>query len=310
MRSVSKHVTRGPRLALAVGLAAMLTGTPLHAQVDFETTEIADGVYQFRWIGHNGMFVTTDDGVVAIDPIGVDAASVFASEIRRIAPGAPLAAIVYSHSDADHSTGAAALMEAMGQEGVPIIAHQNALAPIRARASADQPMPNATFSDELRWQIGSRWIEFHYLGPSHTDNMVVPFIPDVGVAFSVDFVALDRMGYQDLPGWQFPEFFDAVSSLLDIPFQTMVFGHGPPGDRAAIQRQIAYYDDLTAAVRAAFAQGLTEDQAAQRVHLDQYADWDNYEDWFPLNVRAVYRWVAEDASTDPRFVPEATISDD
>jgi glyoxylase-like metal-dependent hydrolase (beta-lactamase superfamily II) len=300
---------RRPLLTLVIALVAMLSSAPLCAQDNFETTQIADGVYQFRWIGHNAMFVTTDDGVVVFDPINVDAASVFATEIQRIAPGSPLAAIVYSHSDADHSTGAATLMDAMGQEGVTIIAHQNALAPIRARASADQPVPNATFSDELRWQIGGRWIELHYLGPSHTDNMVVPFIPDVGVAFAVDFVSLDRMGYQDLPGWIFPEFFDAVASLLDLPFETMVFGHGPTGDRAAIHRQITYYDDLTAAVRAAFSEGLTEDQAAQRVRLDQYSDWDSYEDWFPLNVRAVYRWVAEQAQAGQRLGSGSIISD-
>ncbi len=46
------------------------------------------------------------------------------------------------------------------------------------------------------------------------------------------------------------------------------------------------------AVLGAVADGLTEDQAAQRIRLDQYSDWDRYEDWFPMNVRGVYRWVA------------------
>ena len=72
----------------------------------------------------------------------------------------------------------------------------------------------------------------------------------------------------------------------------MVFGHGPPGDRAAIHRQVVYYDDLTTAVRRAVADGLTEDQAAQRIRLDQYSSWGRYDDWFPMNVRGVYRWVA------------------
>ena len=162
------------------------------AQDNYETTEIADGVYQFRWIAHNAMFVTTDDGVVVFDTIGVDAARQLAAEIQSTAPGSPLIAIVYSHSDADHATGAGALMEAMGQTGVPIIAHELAVAPIEARGSADQPAPTVTFADTLRFQMGGRWIELHYLGPSHTDNIAVPFIPDVGVAFAVDFASNDR----------------------------------------------------------------------------------------------------------------------
>ena len=281
------------RAVLAVSLS-LATAMGAAAQDRYETTEIADGVYQFRWMFHNAMFVTTDDGVVVFDTIGVDAARQLAAEIQRTAPGSPLAGIVYSHSDADHATGAAALVEAMGQTGVPIIAHELAVAPIEARASADQPAPTITFAEKLRFQMGGRWIELHYLGPSHTDNIAVGYIPDVAVAFAVDFVSNDRPGYQDLATWHFPEFFDAVSGLLGIPFETIVFGHGPPGDRTAIQRQIAYYDDLTAAVRDAVATGLTEDEAAESVRLETYAGWGNYDQWFPLNVRGVYRWLVGD----------------
>ena len=284
-------VSLATRAVLAVCLS-LATAMGAAAQDRYETTEIADGVHQFRWLFHNAMFVTTDDGVVVFDTIGVDAARQLAAEIQRTAPGSPLAAIVYSHSDADHATGAAALAEAMGQTGVPIIAHELAVAPIEARASADQPAPTITFADKLRFRMGGRWIELHYLGPSHTDNIAVAYIPDVAVAFAVDFVSNDRPGYQDLATWHFPEFFDAVSGLLGIPFETIVFGHGPPGDRTAIQRQIAYYDDLTAAVRDAVANGLTEDEAAERVRLDAYAGWGNYDQWFPLNVRGLYRWLA------------------
>lgn len=280
------------RLFAVTSLSMLLVVPGAHAQDDYETTEIADGVYQFRWIGHNGMFVTTDAGVVAFDPIGVEAARRFASEISRIAPGSPLAGIVYSHSDADHATGAAALMEAMGQTGVPIIAHEAAVAPVEARGDPNQPPPNVTFSDKLRFQIGSRWIELYYLGPSHTDNIAVPFIPDAGVVFVVDFASFDRVGYQDLASWHFPDFFDALTGLLGIPFETVIFGHGPLGDRATIQRQIAYYDDLTAAVRQAHDAGWTEDQAAERIRLEAYSSWGQYDAWFPLNVRGVYRWVA------------------
>lgn len=277
--------------ALQLILLATTTSS-LAAQTPYETTRIADGVYQFRWQGHNGMFVVGDGEVAVFDPIGVEPAHRFAAEIQRVAPGLPLAAIVYSHSDADHATGAGALISAMGGSNVPIIAHEAAVAPIRERGDPDQPLPTVTFAERMTFLVGGREVQLHYLGPSHTDNMIVPFVPDVGVAFAVDFVSNDRMGYQDLPGWHFPAFYDALAGLLRIPFDTMVFGHGPPGGRDAIQRQIAYYDDLTAAVRDAVARGWSEDQAATGLELPRYSDWDQYEAWFPLNVRGVYRWVA------------------
>ena len=63
-------------------------------------------------------------------------------------------------------------------------------------------------------------------------------------------------------------------------------------DRTAVQRQIAYYDDLTSAVRAAVEIGWSEDQAAGEIRLPDYEAWGQYEAWFPMNVRGVYRWLA------------------
>jgi glyoxylase-like metal-dependent hydrolase (beta-lactamase superfamily II) len=256
---------------------------------NYETTAAAEGIYSFRWVGHNGMFVVTPAGVVAFDPISVEAAATFASEIKRIAPGQPLVAVVYSHSDADHATGARAMISAMGQENVPIIAHELAVEPIRSRGNPEQPEPTVTFARRMAFAPGGRRIELHYLGRSHTDNMLVGFVPDAGIAFAVDFVAKDRMGYRDLASFYFPDQLNAIHRLLDLPFQTVMFGHGPPGDRAVIQRQLTYYDDLRAAVQAAIRKGLTEDQAAEQIRLEEYSSWGQYEAWFTMNVRGLYR---------------------
>jgi glyoxylase-like metal-dependent hydrolase (beta-lactamase superfamily II) len=122
--------------------------------------------------------------------------------------------------------------------------------------------------------------------------MIVGLVPDVDVAFAVDFVNHDRMGYRDLSSFQFPGQFEAIERLLALDFQTIVFGHGPTGDRGSVERQLAYYRDLERAVRAAVAEGMTEDQAAERVRLPMYEDWGQYGDWFPMNVRGMYRWVS------------------
>jgi glyoxylase-like metal-dependent hydrolase (beta-lactamase superfamily II) len=236
------------------------------------------------------LFVADGNQVVAFDPISSEAAATFASEIKRIVPRAHLAGIVYSHSDADHSTGATTLMAAFEREDVPIVAHELASAPIRERADPDQPEPTVTFAERLMFHVGDRRVELHYLGPSHTDNIAVGFIPDVRVAFAVDFVNNDRTGYRELPRWHFPEFFDALARMLDIPFEIVVFGHGEPGGRGAIQRQIAYYDDLRSAVRRGIEAGMTEDELAESIELPAYAGFGRYKEWMPLNARAIYRW--------------------
>ena len=256
------------------------------APPQFETTEVAEGVYQFRWIGHNALFAVTSEGVFAFDPISVEAAATYAEEIRRVAPGAELAAIVYSHNHADHATGAEVLREAFGAD-VPIYAHANADAPLREAANPDLPPPTATFDETMTLAGGE--IELHYLGRSHSDDIAVGFLPAHSLAFAVDFVSRDRFGYQDLASFHFPDQFGAIEGLLEIPFETIVFGHGPPGDRAAIERQLTYYRDLDAAVRDAVGAGLSEDETAETVLMEDYSHWDRYDDWRELNVRGMHR---------------------
>lgn len=256
------------------------------APPQFETTEVAEGVYQFRWIGHNTLFAVTSEGIVAFDPISVEAAEVYAEEIRRVAPEAELAAIVYSHNHADHATGAPVLREAFGAD-VPIYAHRNADAPLREAADPDLPPPTVTFDETMTLAGGE--IELHYLGPSHGDDIAVGFLPTHDLAFAVDFVSRDRFGYQDLASLHFPDLFGAIEGLLGIPFETIVFGHGPPGDRAAVERQLTYYRDLDAAVRGAVEAGLSEDETAETVLMEDYRHWDRYDDWRELNVRGMHR---------------------
>ena len=216
---------------LSLVVAAASSGAQ---QAPYETTRVAEGVYKFRWQGHNTLFVVTPRGVVAFDPISTAAATTYAAEIKRVAPGVPLAAVVYSHSDADHATGASALITGMGQQNVPIIAHEVAVAPIRSAGSQDLPLPTMTFAKRLSLDHLGRRVELHYLGRSHTDNMLVGFVPDAGIVFAVDFVSNDRVGFQQLPGYYFPDLFDALTGLLNLPFTTVVFGHGPDGDHVYV----------------------------------------------------------------------------
>lgn len=281
------------RHVLAAVTSSLLCTASLVAQAaDYETTRIADGVYQFRWQGHNGFFVVTPSGVLAADPISPEAAAQYAREIKKVAPDAPLLAIVYSHEDADHATGAPALMEGMGVPWVPIIAQRNAAPNIARAGSTDLPVPTVTYQRFLGMSLGGRQVELHYLGANHSDNSTVIYVPDARVAFAVDFVSHDRVGFRDLPGWHFDAFYRSMPRLLELGFETMVFGHGPAGDRSSIHRQIRYYDDIKAAVASALAEGWSEDRAAAEIRLLEYADWGRYEAWFPLNVRAIYRWMA------------------
>ncbi len=290
--------------AILVGvlLGSLVTPEVVGQAPEFETMRVGEGVYQFRFRGHNSFFVVTSDGVVAFDPISTEAARPYAREIRRVAPASPLLAVVYSHDHADHTTGAGVLREELaGGLHVPIVAHESARTKVEAAGDSDHLPPDMTFSSQMTLWLGGRRLELHYLGKSHSDNMIVALLPDEKIAFAVDFVSNDRVGYRDLPDYYFPDFFEALERLQALDFDTIVFGHGPPGDREAVDRQIQYYSDVRNAVTGAFRRGLSEDEAAAQIRLPAYSGWGAYDDWFELNVRAIYQWVAGSQHTpDPR----------
>lgn len=274
-------------------LLTLLTVTPVFAQQpDFETTAVGDEVYQFRYQGHNTFFVVNDEGVIAFDPISTTAAEAYAKEIQRVAPEKPLQAIVYSHHHADHVTGARVLQEALGANAA-IIAHEAAHAHLVEANNPDLPPPTLTLSDQMTLHLGGRTLELHYLGRNHSDNTLVAVLPEDRIAFAVDFVSHDRVGYRELPDFHFPDHFESLRRLHDLPFDTIVFGHGERGDKSSIERQVQYYDALRAAVEEAVRSGQTEDEAAASIELPAFSEWGRYDDWFSMNVRAVYRWAAE-----------------
>ncbi|MFQ5530809.1 MAG: MBL fold metallo-hydrolase [Gemmatimonadota bacterium] len=277
-------------LALTLVASPAASQEPADAPPAFETTEVADGVYLFRHMFHNSLFVVTPDGVIAFDPQSPDAAEHYAAEIQRVAPGKTLLALVYSHDHADHISGGPTLFAALGE--APIIAHDNAYAKLVAAEDAARPIPDITLTEKAVLRMGGRTIELHYLGKAHSDNMLVAFLPDARLAFAVDFVSHDGVGYRTLGDWHYPELYGTMERLQQIPFETIVFGHGPAGDRSSIDRQLQYYRDLRDAVQASIDAGASKEEAIEQVDLEQYHDWRAYGEWFSMNVDKMYDWLS------------------
>jgi len=113
-------VMRSAGLLFGMVIAFMASVLPAFGQAPpYETTKITDGVYQFRFRGHNGLFVVGNDAVLAVDAISVEAAKIFVTEIKKVTQK-PIRYLVYSHNHFDHITGGAAFGK------VEIIAHQKA----------------------------------------------------------------------------------------------------------------------------------------------------------------------------------------
>ncbi len=273
---------------------------PQNRDDDVEWYSIANNVYQLRYEHHYTLFVVTDKGVVAFDPLSDEAAEHYVHAIKTVAPGQPLLAVIYSHWHTDHATGANVLRRAFGGD-VPIIAHERTLARLKELDDNAIPLPTRTVTDKGETlRFGDTDIELHYIGYGHTDTLLVARLPKQKMVYVVDFASRDSVGWREMPGWPLDELIAMQRRLLDLDFDKVAFGHGRagPGDRETIKRQTLYYENLLGEARSAIREGLSEDDAVIRAAYDlpQYRGWGNYKRWFRLNVRGAYRWVQEHES--------------
>lgn len=187
----------------------------------------------------NAAFVVTPAGVVVIDALGSPAlAEQLMTEIRKVTP-LPVTHVIVTHYHADHIYG----LQAFKDKGARIIAHQAAreylnsdTARLRLIASRKDLAP--WIDESTRLVPADEWISgpselvvggvrfvLQPVGPSHTPEDVVVYLPEEKVLFAGDLVFRSRIpfvGQADSGHW-----IKALDTLLTFDAKVIVPGHGP-----------------------------------------------------------------------------------
>ena len=188
----------------------------------------------------NAGFIVTDDGVVVVDALGSPAlAEELLAEIRRVT-SEPVRYVIVTHYHADHIYG----LQAFKAAGATILAHRagreylnSDTAQKRLEASRLElgpwvddktrlvPADRWLDQDETRLRVGSYDILIRHVGPAHTPEDVVVFVPTLGVLFSGDLFFRGRIpfvGQADSRLW-----ITSLERLIDYKPRVVVPGHGP-----------------------------------------------------------------------------------
>lgn len=247
-------------------------------------TQVAGDLYRFQNGAHYSVFLVTEAGIIASDPLNREAALWLKDELASRF-GQPVRYVVYSHDHADHIGGG----EVFDDEAV-IIAHENAKATIigEKRPTA---IPEVVFSDRLNIELGGQTVELIYVGRGHSDNTLVMHFPNERAVFAVDFISVDRMPYQNLTDSYFPDWVDAIKRVEDIDFDILIPGHGPIGTKADATEHREYLEALYVAVLRATREGQSLEEMQQSIRLDEFSHLERYEEWLPLNIEGVHRQV-------------------
>jgi glyoxylase-like metal-dependent hydrolase (beta-lactamase superfamily II) len=192
----------------------------------------------------NAAFVVTPAGVVIIDALGSPAlADQLMAEIRKVTP-LPLTHVIVTHYHADHIYG----LQSFKDQGARIVAHRAAkeylnsdTAQIRLEASRQTLAPwidSATrlipaddwIDGPIDLLVGGVRFSVQPVGPSHTPEDLVVYLPNEKILFAGDLVFRGRIPYvgqADSGHW-----IKALQTLLAFETETIVPGHGPLSSQA------------------------------------------------------------------------------
>lgn len=188
----------------------------------------------------NAGFVVTDDGVVVIDALGSPVlATELLAEIRRITPQ-PVRYVIATHYHADHIYG----LQVFKDAGATVLAHAEAreyltsdTAQKRLEASRIDLAP--WIDAKTRLVTADRWLEepetrvrlgafdfvIAHVGPAHTTEDLVVYVPQLSVLFSGDLFFRGRIPYvgqADSRLW-----IASLNRLMQYQPKLVVPGHGP-----------------------------------------------------------------------------------
>jgi len=154
--------------------------------------------------------------------------------------------------------------------------------------------PTMTYASKMTLYRGSREIQLLFLGRGHTNGDTVVYLPKEKIVCTGDLME-SRPAY--MGNGVFDEWIKTLDALKKLDFDTVLPGHGVPfHDKALITAYQSYLQDLIKQVAALRKQGLTPEQAAQKVDLTSHAaafPQINGPGADPRGVRRVYEWMDE-----------------
>ena len=254
-----------------------------------ELTEVGDGCFAYIQAGgglnvsNAGLLVGPDDAV-AIDALYVQHMTrAFRRQIRRVTRQ-PLRRVVSTHHHADHTLGLAWL-----PDGINIIAHTNQrremqragldlahyreVNPEFADELVDVPQRFATtvYEGELTLHLGDRPVQVIHPGYAHTKGDSLVYVPDAKVLYTGD-VCFNRVTPATFDG-NIGNWIRVARRILQMEIETVVPGHGPVGDRSAIEDLLGYFTHFRREARRRYRDGVPPERAARDIPLREYANW-------------------------------------
>ena len=253
------------------------------------TTKVpgTNNVYIFRNGNNQSIFVVTNEGVIATDPVAYgrpQGGAAYIEEIKKVTDK-PIKYLVYSHHHFDHITGGMAFKDA----GAKIVAHKRVNERLAVQNDAATPPADETFDKKRTITLGGTALELTFVGLNHSDRTLVMRLPKERVLFVVDLLPVGQIPGRGMIDFYPLEAESSIKQILAMDWEQLVPGHPGVGDRLGtkkdVQDQLTFLQDASQAVKPLAREGKCWEPVEKEVKLPKYEKWPGYEAGLPFVLR-------------------------
>jgi cyclase len=146
--------------------------------------------------------------------------------------------------------------------------------------------PTQTFERELELRVGSKEVRLLEVGPAHTRGDTLVYVPGDRTIFTGDILFSE--GHPVMWAGPVGNWIRACDTILGLDVEAIVPGHGPITNKQGVIRLKNYWEYLLQEVRQRYEAGLSVQEIARDISLDEYATWNDAER-LVVNVDSIYR---------------------
>ena len=261
---------------------------PSRLPIETKKVDGTDNVYIFRNQNHQAMFVVTNDGVIATDPVAYGrptGGQTYLDEIKKVTDK-PVKYLIYSHHHFDHIAGGKAFKDA----GATVIAHKRVKERLAPLGDPNTVLPDEVFDDKKTIELGGTTLELSYHGLNHSDSTIVMRLPREKIVFIVDTIPVGSVPGRGMIDMYPLETEDFIKKVLAMDWERLIPGHpGQPNGRLGTKKdaedQLKLLQEASAEMKKLGQEGKCWDAAEKEFKLPNYASWPGYENGLPFIAR-------------------------
>ena len=244
--------------------------------------EVSDGVFAYvqlngGWGLNNAGFIVGRESVTAIDTCFTEKRSRAWREAIRSVSAAPVRTLVNTHHHGDHTHG-----NFVFQPEATIIGHERCRQEVIATGHGTRALfpgvewgeiviapPSVTFAERLDVWAGDLKVELIYVGPAHTTNDIVAWLPERKALFAGDLIF--NGGTPFVMMGSVAGSLEALAAVRGLGAERIVPGHGPVCGPEAIDAVEAYLRFVQDTARRGFEAESSPLEVARATDLGRFA---------------------------------------